>query len=146
LKDIPFIFLSAKTSLNEKLDGLARGAVDFITKPFSFEELRAKIKSIIAFRDAQKEVNIHEFEKRISHVLRRNTGTNLDHILDTYDLTFKEREVIILLCQGLQYKEISDKVCISLSAVRKRIHSIYQKLNVQNKTELILALETKRNE
>jgi DNA-binding response OmpR family regulator len=40
---IPVIFLSANTSLQHKLDGFAVGAVDYIGKPFSSEEVMARV-------------------------------------------------------------------------------------------------------
>ncbi|HPO49176.1 MAG TPA: ATP-binding protein [Spirochaetota bacterium] len=52
--DIPFIFLSAVTSFNEKLKILETGAVDFINKPFSTEELRFKINSIVKYQNMKK--------------------------------------------------------------------------------------------
>lgn len=47
LKNIPFIFLTAKNIEKEKIDGFSRGLVDFIIKPFSIAELIEKIKSIL---------------------------------------------------------------------------------------------------
>ena len=44
---IPFIFLTAKTNLESKLEGLEYGADDYITKPFSVKYLRAKVENII---------------------------------------------------------------------------------------------------
>lgn len=44
---IPFIFLSAKTNIESKLEGLDYGADDYITKPFSVKYLRARIDNII---------------------------------------------------------------------------------------------------
>jgi DNA-binding response OmpR family regulator len=40
---IPVIFLSANTSLQHKLDGFAAGGVDYIGKPFSSEEVMARV-------------------------------------------------------------------------------------------------------
>jgi len=40
----PIIMLTAKSSIEEKVLGLSEGANDYITKPFSFEELLARIK------------------------------------------------------------------------------------------------------
>jgi DNA-binding response OmpR family regulator len=40
----PIIFLTAKNTLNEKIEGLNLGANDYITKPFSFDELLARMR------------------------------------------------------------------------------------------------------
>ncbi len=42
--DIPIIFLSSHRELPDKLKGFELGADDYITKPFDFEELEARIK------------------------------------------------------------------------------------------------------
>jgi DNA-binding response OmpR family regulator len=44
---VPFVFLSAKKDVEERVVGLEMGADDYITKPFSIKELKAKVKSII---------------------------------------------------------------------------------------------------
>jgi signal transduction histidine kinase len=53
-RDIPFIFLTARTSLDEKLKGLSSGAIDYIYKPFVMSELTAKIASIIRNQEVKK--------------------------------------------------------------------------------------------
>ncbi|MEP6676235.1 MAG: response regulator transcription factor [Ferruginibacter sp.] len=52
-------------------------------------------------------------------------------------LSEKENEVLQLLAKGLLYKEIADKLFITTDTVRQRIHRIYEKLHVQNRTEAI---------
>lgn len=42
----PILLLSAKTDVNSKIDLLESGADDYLTKPFSFEELKARIKAL----------------------------------------------------------------------------------------------------
>ena len=49
----------------------------------------------------------------------------------------RENEILQLLSKGLLYKEISDKLSISVNTVRQHIHNIYEKLHVQNRTEAI---------
>jgi DNA-binding response OmpR family regulator len=44
---VPFVFLSAKKDVEERVVGLEMGADDYITKPFSIKELKAKVRSII---------------------------------------------------------------------------------------------------
>lgn len=52
-------------------------------------------------------------------------------------LSARENEILLLLSQGLLYKEIADQLKISVSTVRQHIHNIYEKLHVQNRTEAI---------
>ena len=58
-KSIPFLFLSAKSMKEDKLKGFGVGADDYITKPFSMEELLARINAILK-RTASNEKNIQE--------------------------------------------------------------------------------------
>jgi DNA-binding response OmpR family regulator len=46
-KKIPILFLTAKTMKEDKLEGFSIGADDYMTKPFSMEELLARIEAII---------------------------------------------------------------------------------------------------
>lgn len=52
-------------------------------------------------------------------------------------LSLRENEVLNLLALGLLYKEIAEKLGISISTVRQHIHRIYEKLHVQNRTEAL---------
>lgn len=52
-------------------------------------------------------------------------------------LSGREREVLHLLAQGLQYKEIAEHLFLSVETIKKHMKNIYQKLHVQNKVEAI---------
>jgi DNA-binding NarL/FixJ family response regulator len=52
-------------------------------------------------------------------------------------LSVREKEILLLLAEGLQYKEIADQLYISPHTVRQHLHNVYTKLHVQNKTEAI---------
>lgn len=58
-------------------------------------------------------------------------------------LTPKEKEILLLLSEGLLYKEIADRLSISTGTVKQHIHHIYEKLHVSNKTEAINKLYKK---
>lgn len=47
LREIPIIFLSAKSDESDKIIGLELGADDYITKPFSVKELIARVKTVL---------------------------------------------------------------------------------------------------
>lgn len=52
-------------------------------------------------------------------------------------LTTREKEVLDLLAQGLMYKEIAAKKNIGVETVRKHVYNIYEKLQVNSRTEAI---------
>lgn len=55
------LILSAKTMPQDKIDGLMEGADDYLTKPFSFEELHARIIAILRRGELVQLNNCHEF-------------------------------------------------------------------------------------
>jgi len=143
--DIPFIFLTAKSTSEDKIKGLLRGAVDYIYKPFLIEELIAKIDSIISDKKIQKEKNINLIKNKVFNALKINNIKNntagdfldYDKIYKKYGITKREKEIITFLLQGLFNKEISNELNISIRTVEFHIHNIYKKFNVENKIELI---------
>jgi len=53
-------------------------------------------------------------------------------------LTKREQEILALLAQGFLYKEINEKLGISLYTVKAHLHTIYEKLHVQSRTEAVV--------
>ncbi len=53
---IPFVMLTAKADLTMKIEGLNRGADDYLVKPFSPEELRARVRSLLRLRRMHNEL------------------------------------------------------------------------------------------
>jgi DNA-binding response OmpR family regulator len=45
MPDLPVIVLTARTAIEQRVQGLDRGANDYVTKPFSFEELLARVRA-----------------------------------------------------------------------------------------------------
>lgn len=56
--EVPVILISAEGETSRKVTGLNLGADDFITKPFNFDELMARVKNHVRLRRLQKEVQI----------------------------------------------------------------------------------------
>ncbi|MDR4989231.1 MAG: hybrid sensor histidine kinase/response regulator [Bacteroidales bacterium] len=56
LKEIPVIFLTAKTETSDLVEGFSAGGVDYITKPFQKEELIARVNNHIALANAKQQI------------------------------------------------------------------------------------------
>jgi len=52
-------------------------------------------------------------------------------------LTAREKEILTLLSKGLRYKEIGDTLSISPATVTTHVHKIYEKLQVQSRTDAL---------
>jgi DNA-binding NarL/FixJ family response regulator len=55
-----------------------------------------------------------------------------------FDLTKRELEILDCLSKGYRYKEIAEKLFISMDTVRSHIRNIYEKLQVKSRTEAVL--------
>lgn len=56
LKGIPVIFISALTDTIDKVKAFSAGGVDYITKPFQFEEVKARVETHLKLRHLQTEL------------------------------------------------------------------------------------------
>jgi DNA-binding CsgD family transcriptional regulator len=61
-------------------------------------------------------------------------------LLDSYDLTQRETEIVLRLCQGLSTKEIAAEVMISAHTVRDHVKTIFEKTGVNSRAQLVASL------
>jgi DNA-binding response OmpR family regulator len=95
---IPFIFLTAKTLKEDVLEGFSIGADDYITKPFSMEELLYRLKAILR-RTSENEEG--EKEQTVFQVGKFTFDSNKQMLYNgdkEQSLTTKESELLRLLC------------------------------------------------
>lgn len=142
---IPLIFLTAKSTSDDRLQGLALGAVDYIEKPFKIDELTIKIESVLANLKKQRTAVVHKAYQSIMGGTKPTTVSPkrcaFTENCKKYHLTSREIEIIKLLVKGLPYKLISAQLSISEKTVNKHIANIFSKTEVTNKIELITRLE-----
>lgn len=70
--DIPVIFITARTETEDVVQGLAAGAVDYVTKPFKSAELLARVKTHIELKSSRDLCTTYNEQlKRIGNHLRR---------------------------------------------------------------------------
>ncbi|MFP4059415.1 MAG: response regulator transcription factor [Bacteroidota bacterium] len=96
--DIPIIFLTAKSMKDDILDGFKMGADDYITKPFSMEELIFRIEAILR-RTRGDKMNQHIFY--IGRYMLDSNKQTLFIGSEKIKLTTKESELLKLLCQHM---------------------------------------------
>jgi DNA-binding response OmpR family regulator len=95
--DIPIIFLTAKSMKEDILEGFKLGADDYLTKPFSMEELIFRIEAILRRTTGEKK-GAEELKFKLGSLsfdARKQTLTDAD---DVRKLTTKESELLRLLC------------------------------------------------
>jgi DNA-binding response OmpR family regulator len=96
--EIPIIFLTAKNQKEDIIEGFKSGADDYITKPFSMEELLYRIEAIL-----RRTSNTSGNKKEESYVIGGYSFNALKQLLIYRDqpikLTTKESELLELLCR-----------------------------------------------
>ncbi|MEK8179908.1 response regulator transcription factor [Flavobacterium buctense] len=131
---VPIIFLTAKDTVQETVEGLKSGANDYIKKPFSFDELVERIK--VQLRDQpeneiltlgpveinlqkhqvtvnKKEVSLTQKEFDLLHYLVKNKGTVCSRtqiIQDVWDIHFEYDTGVIDVFMNAIRKKLNLKV------------------------------------
>jgi len=119
LIETPIIMLTARDSIRDKVTGLGVGADDYLTKPFSFEELLARIKvqlrkksttvNIIKIDDLQIDTN----QRQVIRDDKRISLTAKEYAL----LEFLARNKEKVLSETLINENLSDINCTSMSNI-----------------------------
>ena len=94
-KNIPIIFLTAKSMKEDIIEGFNKGADDYITKPFNTEELLVRIQAVMRRMKPQGEEK-EEFQIGHYHFNYKNLSLELNGKAEK--LTTKEAELLKLLC------------------------------------------------
>ena len=96
--DVPIIFLTAKSLKEDVLEGFRIGADDYITKPFSMEEMLLRIEAIMRRISGKRNKNGSEFKLgSMTFDIQKQTLTTEKGIVK---LTTKECELLALLVQN----------------------------------------------
>jgi signal transduction histidine kinase/DNA-binding NarL/FixJ family response regulator len=141
---IPIIFLTAKSTPTDKLKGLRLGAIDFIPKPFSFEELSQKIETVLKNLGKQKKAILNLSISNLKSLDNLNAvpedaklSPTLEQKCKLYNLTNREIEIVKLIVKGTKYKDIAKTLFISERTVTTHIQNIFEKIGVSNRVEMI---------
>ncbi len=147
---VPFIFLSGKDTIEDRVQGHSMGADDYLTKPFEWNELLAKIEGLL-----EKSRRIHSEIVRmiqqlaiasngnvaVSGIVPNEAGTSFTVTQakqpEPLPLTPAEERVFWEVIQGLTNKQISDNLFISPRTVQTHLSNILNKLQLDNRAQLV---------
>jgi len=145
---IPLLFLSAKYSQAERLKGLSVGAIDYMPKPFSSEELLEKVASVLRKQDQFEQHMVKNAFTVLKQLNRSNVlpedqtvaGDPFEINADKYSLTPKEKEVARRIIGNKTPRIIGEEMYISEKTVNTHLRNIYDKLNVSGRHEMAIKL------
>ena len=142
---IPFIFLSGKDQLEDRIQGHSIGADDYLTKPFEMKELLAKIEGLL-----ERSRRIHaEIVRLMQQIVVTNQTQEVKSTQELNNslqktkepaplpLTPAEERVFWEVIQGLTNKQISEHLFISPRTVQTHLSNILGKLQLDNRSQLV---------
>jgi len=141
-KEIPIIMLTAKGEDEDKIKGLNSGADDYITKPFSFPELLARIKALLRRSKPSLVSDIVEFEDlKVDRLTRRVFRKNKEIHLGPkeYDLInfFIKNPKRVYSRDQILENVWSDNINVETRTVDVHIRRLRQNININGLKELI---------
>jgi len=97
-KNVPIIFLTAKSMKEDTIEGFGAGADDYITKPFSMEELLARLTAVLRRTNKVRSSESEEVNFKIGSYQFNSEKQLLQHGGIEQKLTTKESQLLRLLC------------------------------------------------
>ena len=124
------IMLTSHENEQNVLDAMSAGANSYCMKDVEPETLFSVIKSThsgASWLDPRiAQIVLDKFVDKLGKFLKSNSTT---------DLTEREIDVLSLISKGYSNQGISDELCISLNTVKTHIKNIFQKLEVEDRTQ-----------
>ena len=141
--DIPLIILTARDSVTDKIRGLDAGADDYVTKPFAFEELVARMRAALRRREPGEEVI------RVGDLTIRPASREVTRGERQIELTSREFDLLGLLARNagkvLDKNTIFERVWgykfdVESDTIKVYIRYLRRKLNANDEPDMIHAV------
>lgn len=102
--EIPVIFLTAKSTVEDIVKGLRLGAEDYLTKPFEIIELLARVETVLRrYNKNAKYLNLHDISiDTLSRIVKKNE--------EIINLTNKEYELLLLFVRNKNIALFRDRI------------------------------------
>jgi DNA-binding NarL/FixJ family response regulator len=126
--DTQFVMCTSFEDTESVFKALKAGATGYLTKTTQPSKL---LDAIVEVHKGGSPMSSHIARKVVSCFHETEPNTELEKLSE------REKEILNLLSKGLRYKEIADKLFVSTETVRTHIRNIYQKLQVNSRTEAL---------
>ena len=153
----PIIMLTAKSEIDDKLNGLEHGADDYITKPFAMRELVARVKAVLKRSNNIENTDLLEFEDLKLDLNNSKLICDLNEIqLSSKELELLEqllinknritsREAIAERIWGFESDVEYNNVEVYITFIRRKLKLINSKVNVKAVRGIGYKLEVKND-
>ena len=138
--NVPVLMLTAKSELDDKVKGLDSGADDYLTKPFSFKELLARIRAItrrktaniktLSFLDVILDNKTFELKSGEKAIRLGSKEYQIMELLITSPNNVITSESLIEKVWGFDSDAEVNVVWVHISTLRKKIHEISDKVTI----------------
>lgn len=118
-------------------DAITAGADGYLLKGSGKDAILSAINGIMGGQN----VIGHKVMERMAALLKKNKDTSEASGKLMSDLTAREKEICLLVSQGLNNKQIADELYISEGTVKNYISSIYDKTGIHDRSKLIVAIK-----
>lgn len=137
LHEVSVVMLTARADQEDKLQALAMGIDDYLTKPFSAAEFLARIKNILENRIRI----IRAFRKTDESRHDISDSIDLKQYAKEFNLSERELEVMTLLAKRFTHQEIADALFVSKNTIKYHVKNLYAKLGVTSRAQAFEALD-----
>ncbi|CAM2069487.1 Response regulator transcription factor [Sulfidibacter corallicola] len=128
--DIDVVMLTVSEDPESIFEALCAGASGYLLKSTPFDQIRSLLLTI---RDGGAPMSPRIALKVVQHFHPKRTPIEKPKSV----LTGREKEVALALVDGLSYKQVAERLHISIGTVYTHIKNIYKKLHINSKAELI---------
>ncbi|MEG4985313.1 DNA-binding response regulator [Microcoleus sp. BR0-C5] len=158
---LPVIFLTERTSTQERIRGYQMGCDNYLAKPFELPELGAVIRSLLdryaliaqapsrspepeptpteapSRANGKPEADFLNHKSNTGDSLRDSSAARASPSQNAPTLTQRERQVLDLLTEGLSNIQIGSTLHLSPRTIEKHVSSLFRKTESNNRAELV---------
>lgn len=132
LPEVKIVMLTISETDGDLFEAVKSGASGYLLKSQTAEELLSLIRGVeqgeAVFSPGLASRILQEFGRQASALEEKRPNAGLSE---------REREVLVLIAQGLKYKEAAAKLCLSERTVKYHMGQIIERLHLKNRAEVV---------